>query len=246
VDPGSGIRHPWETARRDFIVSLLTKAGLTTSAEWLDVGSGDAWLAREIASALPSTANVTCCDAFYTHTDLDDLASTEGPAVHYVSDPAGVEADVMLLLDVLEHVEDDTAFLSELVAENLRADGRVLITVPAHQRLFSAHDVALQHHRRYSARGCREVIDAAGLEVEHEGGFFHALLAARCLTAGLEKLKGSGNDEQGVGGWSWGPGVTKLIHGVLRTETRVSEAVGFKGLYIPGLSYWALCRPRPQ
>ena len=60
------------------------------------------------------------------------------------------EVDGVLLADVLEHVEDDAAFVEDIVA-SLKPGGMLFITVPAHQFLWSHHDVVLGHLRRYSA-----------------------------------------------------------------------------------------------
>ncbi len=57
-------------------------------------------------------------------------------------------ADVILLLDVLEHVEDDFHFLSEMVSR-VRPGCYIILTVPADPSLWSEHDVALFHYRRY-------------------------------------------------------------------------------------------------
>lgn len=60
-------------------------------------------------------------------------------------------ADVVTALDITEHVEDDQGLVSE-AARILRPGGHLLITVPAHRFLWSEHDVALWHKRRYSRR----------------------------------------------------------------------------------------------
>jgi len=60
--------------------------------------------------------------------------------------------DVITALDVMEHVENEHSFLDS-VRENLRDRGILLLTVPAHQYLFSQWDRRLHHFRRYSRRG---------------------------------------------------------------------------------------------
>jgi len=68
------------------------------------------------------------------------------------------EADAVLVMDVLEHVEDDRALLRSLV-EPLQPGAHVLITVPADMRLWSEHDVSHGHYRRYDVAGLRSVWD---------------------------------------------------------------------------------------
>lgn len=72
-----------------------------------------------------------------------------GRAVIVPRRPADTAFDVVLLMDVLEHTDDDAALLGE-AAEALKPDGYLFITVPAFQWLFSAHDRFLGHRRRYT------------------------------------------------------------------------------------------------
>jgi SAM-dependent methyltransferase len=64
------------------------------------------------------------------------------------------EADVVLLTDVLEHVEDDQALLGDIV-RGMKPGGHVVLTVPADPGLWSPHDVAHHHFRRYEAHQLR-------------------------------------------------------------------------------------------
>ncbi len=57
--------------------------------------------------------------------------------------------DLIVLMDVLEHIEDIKEFLSRL-NNILLNQGNLIISVPAYQSLFSEHDVAMKHYRRYS------------------------------------------------------------------------------------------------
>ena len=60
-------------------------------------------------------------------------------------------ADLLLLMDVLEHIEEDSPFFSRLTAA-IRPGGYALITVPAGMELWSPHDVSFGHFRRYNRR----------------------------------------------------------------------------------------------
>jgi SAM-dependent methyltransferase len=64
--------------------------------------------------------------------------------------------DAVLLLDVLEHIDDDVNFINDIV-KNLNPNAILLITVPAHMCLWSQHDVVLGHKRRYSAGKLRSL-----------------------------------------------------------------------------------------
>ena len=78
------------------------------------------------------------------------------------------------LFDVVEHMEDDHRFL-EAIRIYLSSHGRIYLTVPAYQALWSGADVVAGHHRRYSRRPLRELLEKVGLEVEFTTGFFQFL-----------------------------------------------------------------------
>src|SRR5207302_6326792 len=73
--------------------------------------------------------------------------------------------DLVVALDTLEHISDDQAALCEF-QRVLKSGGRVIATVPAYQSLWSQHDVALMHFRRYVAREVAERFASARLRVE--------------------------------------------------------------------------------
>lgn len=72
--------------------------------------------------------------------------------------------DVIVALDILEHLADDEAALRHF-RRVLKPGGYVIATVPAYPSLWSSHDVALMHYRRYVARDVRDRFVAAGLTI---------------------------------------------------------------------------------
>jgi SAM-dependent methyltransferase len=71
--------------------------------------------------------------------------------------------DTIVALDVIEHLDDDVAFLRNAAA--LLAPGaRLVVAAPAFRLLWSQHDETFQHRRRYTSRQLRAVVLAAGLE----------------------------------------------------------------------------------
>ena len=82
--------------------------------------------------------------------------------------------DVVLMLDVLEHLDDEAAALRAARAL-LRPGGTLVITVRAYPWLWSAHDVVLNHRRRYTRPRLRACVQAAGFDVAY-AGYFNTLL----------------------------------------------------------------------
>ena len=73
--------------------------------------------------------------------------------------------DLVALLDVLEHVPDDLASL-RAIHRRLKPGGKLLLTVPANPWMWSAHDTAHHHFRRYTKGSLEELFLRSGLEVE--------------------------------------------------------------------------------
>jgi len=89
--------------------------------------------------------------------------------------PEGKRYDVILMMDVLEHCPDPLSVLKEGV-DHLSDGGRIVITVPAFQWLWTAHDVFLKHYRRYTLGMLKDLIQKEGrLRVVH-GHYFYGLL----------------------------------------------------------------------
>lgn len=78
--------------------------------------------------------------------------------------------DTVVLLDVLEHIEDDVGFLRRLGA-CLRPGGRLLVKVPAGEWLYSPMDVTVGHFRRYTKQRLRRAFEVADFDVRHQRYF---------------------------------------------------------------------------
>ena len=73
--------------------------------------------------------------------------------------------DIILMFEVLEHIEDDRATLLR-VRDLLRHEGRILLSVPAHESSFGPSDVFAGHHRRYDRQKLLNLLDESGFEVQ--------------------------------------------------------------------------------
>jgi SAM-dependent methyltransferase len=156
-------RHWWFAGRRRIVCGLVRHALPPASgARLLDVGCGT-------GANLAALAKDYACLGVDASPRAIDLARARFPGVAYrhvqeVGETAELATDVdcVLLMDVLEHVEDDFHLLSSLLAP-LRTGAHALLTVPAGPELWSRHDVSFGHFRRYVPERLRAVW--AGLPV---------------------------------------------------------------------------------
>lgn len=244
-------RHPWELVRPAIIRRLLATAVTPdTSGLILDLGCGDAFVVEALSHAYPA-ATFAAVDV-----ELDDetrraIAPTlAGRRINlYRSlDDAGAHeggpADVVLLLDVIEHIEDDIQFLRELRQTRLVGPmTRILITVPSYQRLFSTHDRLLGHHRRYDRRMLVDHLHRAGYRVDDAGAFFGTALLFRTLQLLRERWGGAPRESTDVAVWRGGPVLTTSVRWMLQLDFACSRLLHRAGVRLPGLSQYALCRP---
>jgi SAM-dependent methyltransferase len=245
--PGAPFRrHPWEVARARFFGRVLRDAELLDAPRAvLDVGAGDGYLADRLLADLPGGSTLVCFDARYTRVDLTKYTAAARPGLSFVDRQPAARFDLLLALDVIEHVEDDRAFLDDLLRSNLAPGGAVLVSVPAWPALFSRHDEALQHHRRYSPAACRALLAACGLIVRRSGGLFHSLLLPRLVAVAEERISRRFGRERStppdLGAWRGGPVLSSMVARALAADNGLTRALARRGWALPGLSFWALC-----
>lgn len=232
-------RHPWEVSRAQFFSQCLAEAFQDRQPKnLLDVGGGDGFLAHTLAQSF-AQLSVVCWDIHYDEASIEQLTA-QYPTLSFASECPEKRYDGLLLLDVLEHVEDDAAFLRELVSHSLLEGGLALISVPAWPILFSSHDKYLKHFRRYTPQTARHLVENSGLRILQSGGLFHSLLLPKTMSLLREKLWGP-KPFSGLSQWRAGPWVTRLVQAGLSCDNWLTKEMGARGLSLPGLSWWALC-----
>lgn len=243
--PATGFRrHPWEVARCAFYRRILDEAGLLrTPRRILDVGAGDAWLVRRLLEASAPGTHALAWDAEYTP-EIERHLGREAPAaLRFTATPPDGAFDLVLLLDVLEHVADDARLLDTCVRQHLTRDGFLLLGVPSWQALFTSHDAGLGHLRRYSPGAARRLATGAGLEVVRSGGLFHSLLVPRALQMLAERVRRPlERSEPDDLEWRGSALAARLVESALRLDSALSARASRAGVELPGLSWWALCR----
>ena len=165
--------HWWYRGRRLIVGAELARLRLGDEAEILDAGCGSGRMLEDLVeygtvSGLeldPDTAE------FAASRGCGEVK--QGSLERLPWDSATF--DLITCLDVLEHVPDDRGALAEL-RRVAKPGGWLLLTVPAYQTLWSLHDAANHHYRRYSRRGLRLVALEAGWRMVRMTSFNSILL----------------------------------------------------------------------
>lgn len=153
----------WFVARRELVRELLPRMAGSPGLTIIDVGCGTGATMKAVEDlGMPIGIDRSAQALHYCQSrGLGCLAVGRAEAL-----PIGSEAaDVVLALDLLEHVRDDGAAVRELVRV-LRRGGLLVVTVPAMPELWSEHDEALDHIRRYRGRRLRRILTEAGVSIE--------------------------------------------------------------------------------
>lgn len=223
--------HWWYRARRDVLARLIERSvSLPAEARILEVGCGT-------GHNLPMLQRFGRVDA----TEIDGFARVIASKRlgHAVRDAALPELkgvpertyDLVAILDVLEHVEEDRAALVSM-AGKLRTGGRILLTVPAHPWMWSAHDEVNHHKRRYTKKSFRAAVAEAGLKIELLT-YFNSLLFPVAAAARLAG-RATGNKDSDD---ALPPApVNKLLERIFRAEAYAIGRLPFP----PGVSLAAI------
>ena len=165
-------RHWWFRARKNIVLRLINKyfrpksyfeVGPRSSRKIFDIGCGTGMILQSLSKygeqwGIDSDRGVT------------DFARQKNPAAKIIhgffpQDAPSEKFDLVTALDVLEHINDDEAALSKIY-DVLKPGGLAVVTVPALAFLWTGHDIASHHKRRYCVRELGSKLKNAGLRVE--------------------------------------------------------------------------------
>jgi SAM-dependent methyltransferase len=165
--------HWWFAGRRAVIWALLGRSGTAVNPRLLDAGCGTGRNLLEFGALGTAQGVDSSPEAIEFCRRRGVEAVLEGQIERLPF--ASATFDLILVTDVLEHLPDDRAALREL-RRVAAPEGRMLATVPAYRMLWSQHDVAHHHFRRYTLRTLRERLRASGWEPMAWSYFNTALL----------------------------------------------------------------------
>jgi SAM-dependent methyltransferase len=245
-------RHPWESVRADFFLRLLRKRTAGRALSALDIGAGDGYFAERLLAGFPTLARLTCFDVAYDSTWLQGKAASD-PKLTFTAQKPEDRYDLVLMLDVLEHMEDDRAALRDAASSFLKPGGWLLLSVPAGKGLFSRHDELLGHKRRYAPSNLRMLAGDAGLAVIDHGELFASLLVPRAMAKLGEVALGRNRAhapsppshiETPLGTWNRGKIITSMVNAALSLDARCCRFASRLRLPFAGLSTWVLAQSR--
>jgi ubiquinone/menaquinone biosynthesis C-methylase UbiE len=223
--------HWWYRGRRRVLRAELDRIALAPGARILDAGCGsgrmlDDLRARGRVTGVDANANAVAATRRRGHVawqcDIECMPF------------ADASFDLVTCLDVLEHTPDDRCTLREL-RRVTRPGGSLVLTVPAYQELWSAHDVVNGHYRRYRVAELRAAAAEAGW-YHLRDSYFNALLlgAAAAVRLARRRLRprSARSELELTPGW---------LDGVLEWPLRLEAAALRGGARLPfGLSLLAV------
>lgn len=181
--------HWYYRSKSRYVFSTNHILGMKPS-QILDVGAGSAFFLKEAKKLFPNS--------FYIAMDPNYKTEQIGifHDIEYTKNYSSNKADLILMIDVLEHIEDDLGVLSNYAAK--APSGSIfLISVPAFQCLWSSHDVFLGHYRRYTLHSLKKLIEDSGLvclEEKYLFGLIFPIVYLVRLIKNLKKSKTSSSD----------------------------------------------------
>lgn len=178
---GSTINSHWYyQSKANAVARLLCNEKFSSI---LDVGAGSGYFSKFLL-ANSDAKEAWCVDISYERNH--DIYEQKKP-IHFRRSIDTSNANLVLLMDVLEHVDDDVGLLREYVEKTPK--GTIfLISVPAFKFLWSDHDVFLEHKRRYRLDQIKDVAKKAGLKVTHGSYYFGAIFPIAATIRLIERL----------------------------------------------------------
>jgi len=186
--------HWWFAARRRILEAQIARLPLPRPAQILEAGCGPggnlAMLQRfgEVCAIEPDEAS-------RTYAAEQSGVEVRGGFLPQSAPDFGKAFDLVACFDVIEHVPDDAGAVARL-ADYLKAGGYMIATVPANAWMWSDHDVAHHHKRRYALPAFRKLFEDAGLIIRR-ASHFNTLLFPPIAAVRLAKTAAgrTGGDE---------------------------------------------------
>lgn len=181
-----GSTYWWFVGTRHVIYSRLAEVGWAQSgSRILDVGCGSGIMLDKLA-ALTDPVGIDVvwdCAVYCLNKGHRKVCCADAETL-----PFGTgKFDLLIATDVIEHCRDDAGALREF-RRVLRPSGRLVISVPAFPFLWSDHDVALDHWRRYRLRPLTDMVRSSGFRVRYASYFNSYLFPPLAVLRTFQRL----------------------------------------------------------
>ncbi|MCY1720836.1 class I SAM-dependent methyltransferase [Prolixibacteraceae bacterium Z1-6] len=242
------ILHPWESARIEVVLKLLNQHKKRASnLNIFDIGCGDAKVINTLSKQLKESTFIGIDTALDEELISQLQNILNNPNIKLYKDSKDLTkqnsiADVVLLLDIIEHIEKDADFLAEITSSNyISKDTNVIITVPAFQSLYVNRDTWLGHYRRYTIKMLTELATKNNLEIVQTGYFFSSLVPVRFLQKITER-ESEPNGYLGINNWNGSKWSADLLKNILVIDYKIGNVFNNLGIKLPGLSCYMICK----
>ncbi|HWB21089.1 MAG TPA: class I SAM-dependent methyltransferase [Phycisphaerales bacterium] len=192
-------RHWWFAARRMFLRALFEKLfpSRTSKPVVIDIGcgtGGNLGALADVCQGIGIDSSPTAIEHAQKRVPGAEFLCGD---VHELGKDRVPTADLVIMMDVIEHVQDDLEFVSRVV-QRMKVGANLFITVPADRTLWSAHDETVLHYRRYDVPRLQAV--AANLPLKTRLISYHnyRLLPMIRLARVLSRRRGKAAGEVGT------------------------------------------------
>jgi len=175
----------WINGRADIVLSII-RGSYKKNSKILDVGAGIGLITGKIKKA--GYKNIIAADA---SSDSLEILKNKGIKALQLKLPEikiNSKYDLVLLLDVIEHVKDDQKTLIN-IKKILNKNGKIIVTVPAFKFLWSKKDEEYGHFRRYTRKELRDKIGNAGYKIDYLSYYNFFLFLPALIAAKINKKK---------------------------------------------------------
>lgn len=223
--------HFWFETRRKLILGLANGM-FPNASSYLEIGCGNGFVLDAIARSRPwkRVAGTELHPAALKYARERAGESAELLQVDAREIPARESFDLVGAYDVIEHIDEDEAVLSE-IRETLRPGGGALITVPQHPWLWSRMDEISFHKRRYRPGELEKKAREAGFEVLRTTSFNMLLMPLAVLNRMSEKLSRQRNEQASHFDAELKP--NRYVNSVLKTVLNAEVVGTLRGLTWP-------------